>query len=83
MCIRRVWNVKPLDMDIAIYKKSEERFPFLKRLVLYGFGEPFIYSKILEKLRIARKRLPDSGEILISTNGSLINPEIASKIVKE
>ncbi len=84
MCIRRVWNAKPLDMDITLYKKiAETCFPFLKRLVLYGFGEPFIHPQILEMLRIARKRLPDIGEILISTNGSLITPEIAGKIVKE
>jgi radical SAM protein with 4Fe4S-binding SPASM domain len=83
MCIRRVWNAKPLDIDLALYRKiAEECFPFLKRLVLYGFGEPFIHPQILEMLRIARKLLPDDGEILISTNGSLLTPEIAEKITK-
>jgi MoaA/NifB/PqqE/SkfB family radical SAM enzyme len=83
MCIRHVWNAKPLDMDVALYRKiAEACFPFLKRLVLYGFGEPFIHPQILEMLRIARKSLLDDGEILISTNGSLLTPEIAEKITK-
>jgi len=84
MCIRHVWNAKPLDMDLALYRKiAEECFPLLKRLVLYGFGEPFIHPHILEMLRIARKRLPNDGEILISTNGSLLTQQIAEKITKE
>jgi len=84
ICIRRVWNAKPLDMDVALYRKiAEACFPFLKRLVLYGFGEPFIHPQILEMLRIARKRLLKDGEILISTNGSLLTPEIAEKITKK
>lgn len=83
MCIRRVWNAKPLDMDMALYRKiAKTSFPELKRIVLYGFGEPFIHPRILEMLRIARRSLPD-GEIIISTNGSLITTEIADKIVKE
>lgn len=84
MCIRHVWNAKPLDMDLSLYRKiAKSCFPSLKRLVLYGFGEPFIHPQILEMLRIARKSLPDDGEIIVSTNGSQIGPKIASKIVKE
>jgi radical SAM protein with 4Fe4S-binding SPASM domain len=84
MCIRRVWNAKPLDMELALYRKiAKECFQFLKKIVLYGFGEPFIHPQILEMLRIARKHLQDDGEILISTNGSLLTPEIAEKITKE
>jgi radical SAM protein with 4Fe4S-binding SPASM domain len=80
MCIRHVWNVKPLDMDLALYKKiAKSCFPKLKKLILYGFGEPFIHPKILEMLRTARKNLPEDGEIIVSTNGSLIT----SKIIKE
>lgn len=84
ICIRHVWKAKPLDMELALYRKiADSSFPLLKRLVLYGFGEPFVHPQILEMIRIARKRLPNIGEILISTNGSLITPEIAGKIVKQ
>ncbi|MEM2281476.1 MAG: radical SAM protein, partial [Candidatus Bathyarchaeia archaeon] len=84
MCIRRVWNAKPLDMDMALYRKiAKTCFTKLKRLVLYGFGEPFIHPQILEMLRIARESLPKDGEIIISTNGSLITTKISDKIVKD
>ncbi|MBS7620535.1 radical SAM protein [Candidatus Bathyarchaeota archaeon] len=83
MCIRHVWNTKLLDMDITLYRKiAETCFPKLRRLVLYGFGEPFAHPQILEMLRVARKNLPENGEVIISTNGSLITPKIAVKIVK-
>ncbi|MEM2954152.1 MAG: radical SAM protein [Candidatus Bathyarchaeia archaeon] len=84
MCIRHVWNAKPLDMDITLYKKiARACFPRLRRLVLYGFGEPFIHPKIFEMLRIARENLPKNGEIVINTNGSLLTRKITNKIVKE
>jgi len=81
MCIRHVWKAKPLDMDLALFKKiAESCFSKLKRLILYGFGEPFIHPRILELLRIARKNLPEDGEIIVSTNGSLITPKIVKEI---
>ncbi|MEM2588996.1 MAG: SPASM domain-containing protein [Candidatus Bathyarchaeia archaeon] len=84
MCIRRVWNAKPIEINMTLYRKiARTCFSRIKRLILYGFGEPFIHPKILEMLRIARKTLPDYGEIIISTNGSLINSETARKVVKE
>lgn len=81
MCIRHVWKAKPLDMNLALYRKiAKSCFPQLKKLALYGFGEPFIHSKILEMLRTARKSLPEDGEIIVSTNGSLITPKIVKEI---
>lgn len=84
MCVRRIWNAKPLDIDMTLYRKiARECFSRLRRLILYGFGEPFIHPQILKMLRIARRNLPENGEIIISTNGSLITTKTASKIVKE
>jgi radical SAM protein with 4Fe4S-binding SPASM domain len=81
MCIRHVWKAKPLDMNLALYGKiAKSCFPKLKKLALYGFGEPFIHPKILEMLRTARKNLPEDGEIIVSTNGSLITPKIVKEI---
>ncbi|MEM0096831.1 MAG: radical SAM protein [Candidatus Bathyarchaeia archaeon] len=83
MCIRRVWNAKPLDMDMALYRKiAKTSFSELKRLILYGFGEPFIHPQFIEMLRLARENLPKDGEIIISTNGSLITTQTACKIMK-
>lgn len=84
MCIRNVWKAKPLDLDITLYKKiAKSCFPKLKRLILYGFGEPFIHPQIFEILRAARENLQDDGEIIVSTNGSLMPPDVSRKIVKK
>jgi len=83
MCIRNVWNVEPLDLDLGLYRKLAECFPNLRKLVLYGFGEPFINPSFIEMLRIARSRLPEEGEVSINTNGSLLTPRIADKVVKD
>ncbi|MEM1564116.1 MAG: radical SAM protein [Candidatus Bathyarchaeia archaeon] len=84
MCIRQVWNARLLDMNITLYRKiAKECFSKLRRLVLYGFGEPLTHPQIIEMFHIARKNLPEDGEIIVSTNGSLITSEIADKIVRE
>jgi radical SAM protein with 4Fe4S-binding SPASM domain len=83
-CIRRVWNAKPLDMDLNLYKKiAKTNFQKLNRVILYGLGEPFINPNILEMIKIAREYLPEYGQIIISTNGSMLNPKLADKIIKE
>jgi len=83
MCIRNIWNVEPLDLDLSLYRKMADYFPNLRKLVLYGFGEPFVNPSFIEMLRIARSRLPEEGEVSINTNGSLLMPRIADKVVKE
>lgn len=83
MYIRRVWNTKPLNMNLDLYNKiAETNFPNLKRILLYGLGEPFVNQNILKMLRIARKQLPEDAQIILSTNGSLLSYKLADKIVR-
>ncbi|MCD6466094.1 radical SAM protein [Candidatus Bathyarchaeota archaeon] len=83
MCVRRVWNIKPSDLNLDLYEKiAESSFPHLERVILYGFGEPLVHPNFLEMLRVARKYLPRDGEILVSTNGSLFNRQLAEKILR-
>ena len=83
MCIRRVWDAKPTDLNLDLYKKiARSSFQFLERLILYGLGEPIIHPKFLEMLEIARANLPGESQITISTNGSLLNPKLAEKVLK-
>ncbi|MEM1539701.1 MAG: SPASM domain-containing protein, partial [Candidatus Bathyarchaeia archaeon] len=82
--MRQTWKAKPLDMSLDLYKKiAEESFSRLKRLVLYGVGEPFLNPNIVEMLRIAREKLPKESQIIMSTNGSLISEQLTDKIFKE
>ena len=84
MCIRHVWNAKLSDLDIDLYKGiAESDFSRLNKLVLYGIGEPFFNPHFLDMLRISRTHLPKESEILISTNGSLLTPKVAEKILKD
>ena len=82
MCIRRVWEAELQDLNLDLYEKiAESSFSRLKRLILYGLGEPFINPNFQEMLQIARKYLPRDSTITISTNGSLLTPTIANKIL--
>ncbi|KUO43419.1 MAG: hypothetical protein APU95_06115 [Hadesarchaea archaeon YNP_N21] len=83
MCIRRVWSAKPLDLDFNLYRKiAESSFSRIDRLILYGFGEPFVNPNFLEMLKIAKKYLRREATISVSTNGSLLSPRVADKILK-
>jgi MoaA/NifB/PqqE/SkfB family radical SAM enzyme len=58
MCIRRVWKAKLQDLNLDLYKKiAKSSFPFLRKLILYGLGEPFVNPNFPEMLRIARETL--------------------------
>ncbi|MEX2688984.1 MAG: radical SAM protein [Candidatus Njordarchaeum guaymaensis] len=84
MCIRRFWNEKVGYMDLKTYEKiAHESFNKLKKVVLYGFGEPLVHPKFIDMVAIARKFLPDTGKILFSTNGSLLTARKADKLIKE
>ncbi len=83
MCIRHVWQTGLMDMDPALFSKiGREVFPHLRRLDLYGQGEPFMHPNLLDLIKIAREYLPREGKILMNTNGSLLIPKVAEKLVK-
>ena len=84
MCIRRVWKAELRDLNLDLYQKiAKSAFPHLKRLVLYGFGEPLVNPNFPEMLKIAKEYLPRESTITISTNGSLLTPAVAEKILKQ
>jgi len=83
MCIRRVWDSKQFDLNLGLYRRiAKVSFQNLERLILYGFGEPFINPNFIEMLRIARENLPKDSEIIVSTNGSMLSPNLSEKILK-
>lgn len=84
MCIRRYWRAEPADMELSLFKKiAREGFSELSRLDLYGFGEPLINPRFLDMVRVAREYLPKDSELMFSTNGTLLSPSIADKVVGE
>jgi len=83
MCIRRVWRAKPTDLSLDLFRKISSSFNCLDRLILYGQGEPLLNPEFLQILKISREKLPKDGEIILSTNGSLLSPHIAEKVIMD
>ena len=84
MCIRHVWKAKLKDLDLGLYKKiAKLNFQRLKKLILYGLGEPLVNPFFLDMLKISRRYLPKESEIIFSTNGSLLTPSLAEKTLKK
>jgi len=65
-----------------LYKKIlEESVGRVKKLNLYGQGEPLVNPNFIEMVRLAREKLGSDVELFFSTNGSLFNPRIADKLL--
>ena len=78
-----MWNAKLTDLNIDLYRNiARSSFPKLKRLALYGFGEPFINPKLPLMLELSRKYLPKESEVMITTNGSLMVPQLSERLLK-
>jgi len=84
MCIRNFWREKLGDMSFDLFKKiANEAFPSVKRVTLYGEGEPLVHPDFIRMVDFARKRLPKDAEIFFSTNGSLLDENIANILFKK
>lgn len=70
----------PLDL---FQRLSQEIFPSIKRLVLYGMGEPLMHPSFLEMLKIAKANLSTNASLFFLTNGSLLTPKIIDRILEE
>jgi len=82
MCIRRVWSTILRDLNLDLYEKiAKTAFQNLKRLILYGFGEPLVNPNFIKILKISRESLPKDSEIIVSTNGSMLNSRLSEKIL--
>lgn len=81
MCIRRTWRAQEFGhMDFDLYRRViDEGAGRLRRVSLYGFGEPFTHTRFPEFVRHAREALGDTAYILTVTNGTLLNTRIASE----
>ncbi|MHA1686830.1 MAG: radical SAM protein [Candidatus Heimdallarchaeaceae archaeon] len=85
MCLQSVWSKKRfkyVHMPKEKFEKiAKEAFSHVKRLVLYGWGEPFFHPEFLDLLHIARRYLSENSEIVVTSNGSLLTREIVDEIL--
>ena len=83
MCSRNGRENHSMAFSLDLYRKlAQEAFPKIKKVVLYGVGEPLTHPDFLEVLKITREHLPPEGLIDFTTNGALLTPEIANQILK-
>ncbi|MCD6515586.1 MAG: radical SAM protein [Candidatus Odinarchaeota archaeon] len=84
MCIRNFWEEKLGDMPFDLFRKiADEAFPNIKRVTLYGEGEPLLHPDFIKMVKLAREKLPKEGTIFFSTNGSLLNRNIADTLLRD
>jgi len=84
MCLSTIRKTEEVfHFSLEEYQKlAEEVFPHLKKLVLFGLGEPFMHPNFLLLLEIARIHLPTSAKITFTTNGSLLTKEKLDTILE-
>jgi len=80
-CVRNVWSdeIGHMDMDTfhAIVEQLRD-FPHIQSIALAGFGEPLYHPEILSMARAVKNM---GLELTISTNGTLLNSDLAEELV--
>ncbi|MFC1562968.1 radical SAM/SPASM domain-containing protein [candidate division KSB1 bacterium] len=82
MCPRSKLTRKITQMDFDLFKKTIDdcKGHRLRKINLFWFGETFIYPKLPAAIKYIKEGLPKT-KVNISTNGALVNGEIAEKII--
>ena len=76
MCLRNFQKDEYQNMPLEQFEAlAKQIFPKIKKVVLYGHGEPLMHPDFEKLVEMARKFLPKDGKIDFTTNGSLLTPE--------
>lgn len=84
MCPHTIMKRKKKIMKLNDFKKilnNIMKHYKIKRLVMSGFGEPFIDKELIDKIKYANQNYP-CLEIEIYTNASLLNKEKTNELLK-
>jgi putative metalloenzyme radical SAM/SPASM domain maturase len=68
-------------MERETFSRLQPLFPGAESILLTGYGEPLLHPHILEMVRQAKGALPPGGRVGLITNGSLLEPALARKLV--
>ncbi len=81
-CVRREWgDFEGKDMDMKLLEQiisQLQDFPHLSRIHLGGFGEPLIHPEITRIVRLLKKQ---NLRVTMSTNGTLLTPELSGELI--
>jgi len=84
MCPHTIMKRRGRVMKLAEFKKILDnvmKYYKIKRLVITGFGEPFVDKKIADKIKYVNKKYPEL-EIEIYTNASLLTKTRTDNFLK-
>ncbi|MFZ5425708.1 MAG: radical SAM/SPASM family putative metalloenzyme maturase [Thermodesulfobacteriota bacterium] len=83
MCVKSVMtNAQEGDLPLKAFKRLETSLPRASRVVFAGVGEPLLHPDLPEMVAFARRHLPEGGGISMQTNGLLLSPETAERLVE-
>ncbi|MEZ0346354.1 MAG: radical SAM protein [Infirmifilum sp.] len=82
MCVRRTWSQKNYShMDFELFKKIiDESTGKVRKMALYGFGEPLSHPLFVNFIRYARAGLGDGAFLHFVTNGTLMDERKATEV---
>ncbi|QOJ79082.1 SPASM domain-containing protein [Infirmifilum lucidum] len=82
MCVRRTWRQADFGyMSWSLFKKIvDESTGRIRRLALYGFGEPLSHPRFVDFAAYARTVLGDGVFIHFVTNGTLMDGNTARRV---
>lgn len=72
-------DVPKMDMPLDLYKAIIDAAPFVERIDPLSRGEPLLYPHIVEAVEYAKQA---GKKVVMHTNGSLMNGEMALKLMR-
>lgn len=84
MCPHVIMKRKGKIMPLEDFKKIVDnvlKSYKIERLTISGFGEPFVDSGLIDKIKFINKKYPKL-KVDIYTNASLLKPEVTDKLLK-
>jgi putative metalloenzyme radical SAM/SPASM domain maturase len=82
MCLRQSWKEPFGDMEMENFQRLLPSFPQLGSLNLSGYGEPFLNPHLIDMILQARKCLPSSARIELTSNGTLLFGNLVRDVIK-
>jgi putative metalloenzyme radical SAM/SPASM domain maturase len=84
MCVKQTpgGGVAKGDLSERLFARLEPALPTLDGLVLNGIGEPLLHAGLEGFVERAKAKMPAHGDVAFQTNGTLLKPERAERLVR-
>ena len=84
MCVKQTpgGGVEKGDLSADLFARLEPAFPTLDGLILNGIGEPLLHQGLEAFVERAKGMMPAHGDVAFQTNGTLLTPERAERLVR-